>query len=227
MPCAGPAARTHLAGAAERGRTRDGGSRAARTAGGGVPAQRGHRTAVGAAGARRPSGPAHRRLPPREPPRPDTRCGRWNGCTAWSAAPRATGTCCCCGRPGRRRRFPAALVVELPQRGLGGQLPPWDAQVAWARERGAAAHLDGACLWEAAAGYGRTLAEVAALFDTTNVSFYKGLGALPGCCLAGPADVVAEVREWRQRMGGTLFGLWPGAASALSCLRRRLPLMPA
>ncbi|WP_324274812.1 threonine aldolase family protein [Blastococcus brunescens] len=125
--------------------------------------------------------------------------------------------------------FPAALVVELPQRDLGGQLPPWDdlvAQVAWARDRGAAAHLDGARLWEAAVGYGRAPAEVAALFDTTYVSFYKGLGALPGCCLAGPADVVGEVREWRQRMGGTLFGLWPGAASALSCLRRRLPLMP-
>jgi threonine aldolase len=58
------------------------------------------------------------------------------------------------------------------------------------------------------------------------VSFYKGIGALPGCCLAGPEDVVAEVREWRSRMGGTLFGLWPGAASALTCLRRRLPLMP-
>jgi threonine aldolase len=28
-------------------------------------------------------------------------------------------------------------------------------------------------------------------------------------------------------MGGTLFGLWPGAASALTCLRRRLPLMGA
>ena len=38
---------------------------------------------------------------------------------------------------------------------------------------------------------------------------------------------MAEVREWRRRMGGTLFGLWPGAASALTCLRRRLPLMPA
>jgi len=58
------------------------------------------------------------------------------------------------------------------------------------------------------------------------VSFYKGIGALPGCCVAGPADIVAEVREWRQRMGGTLFALWPNAASALSCLRRRLPLMP-
>ena len=58
------------------------------------------------------------------------------------------------------------------------------------------------------------------------MSFYKGIGALAGCCLAGPADVLAEVREWRKRMGGTLHGLWPGAASALSCLRRRLPLMP-
>jgi threonine aldolase len=125
---------------------------------------------------------------------------------------------------------PAALLVELPQRDLGGQLPPWDdvvAQVTWARERGAAAHLDGARLWEAAAGYGRPPAEVAALFDTTYVSFYKGIGALAGCCLAGPDDVVAEVREWRRRLGGTLYGLWPGAASALTCLRDRLPRFPA
>jgi len=27
-------------------------------------------------------------------------------------------------------------------------------------------------------------------------------------------------------MGGTLFGLWPGAASALTCLTARLPRMP-
>ena len=124
---------------------------------------------------------------------------------------------------------PAALVIELPQRDLGGQLPSWEElamQTAWARARGAAAHLDGARLWEASAGYRRSPAEIAALFDTTYVSFYKGIGALSGCCLAGPEDVVAEVREWRGRMGGTLFGLWPGAASALSCLRRRLPLMP-
>ena len=123
----------------------------------------------------------------------------------------------------------AALLVELPQRDLGGQQPDWEdlqAQVAWAQERGAAAHLDGARLWESAAGYGRPLAEIAALFDTVYVSYYKGIGALPGCCVAGPADIIAEVREWRHRMGGTLVGLWPNAASALSCLRRRLPLMP-
>ena len=87
-------------------------------------------------------------------------------------------------------------------------------------------HLDGARLWESAAGYGKPPADIAGLFDTVYVSFYKGLGALPGCCVAGPEDVVAEVREWRHRMGGTLFGLWPNAASALSCLARRLPMMP-
>ena len=122
-----------------------------------------------------------------------------------------------------------ALVIELPQRDLGGQQPEWAAlqeQAAWARERGAAVHLDGARLWESAAGYGKPPADIAGLFDTVYVSFYKGLGALPGCCVAGPEDIVAEVREWRHRMGGTLFGLWPNAASALSCLARRLPMMP-
>ncbi len=61
----------------------------------------------------------------------------------------------------------AALLLELPLRELGGLLPDWDdltAQVAWAREQGAAAHLDGARLWEASAGYGKTPAEIAGLF---------------------------------------------------------------
>ena len=120
----------------------------------------------------------------------------------------------------------AALVLELPQRDIGGQQPSWaelSEQCEWARNAGAAVHMDGARLWESAAGYGRGLDEVAALFDTVYVSFYKGIGALPGCCVAGPEEAVADVREWRQRMGGMLFGLWPNAASALYCLRMRLP----
>lgn len=123
----------------------------------------------------------------------------------------------------------AALLVELSQRDLGGQLPPWEdllRQLAWARERGAAAHLDGARLWEASAGYARAPAEIATLFDTAYVSFYKGIGALPGCCVAGQAEVVAQVREWRRRLGGTLFGMWPAAASALHLLPERLAEMP-
>ncbi len=122
----------------------------------------------------------------------------------------------------------AALLIELPQRDIGGQQPDWDdltAQCDWARQAGAAVHLDGARLWESAVGYGRPLAEIAALFDTVYVSFYKGIGALPGCCVAGPDDIIAEVREWRERMGGMLFGLWPNAASAKAGLAARLPRM--
>jgi threonine aldolase len=125
---------------------------------------------------------------------------------------------------------PAALLIELPQRDLGGQQPAFDdlaAQARWAGDQGAAVHMDGARLWESAAGYGRSHAEIAALFDTVYVSFYKGIGALPGCCVAGQEDVVAQVREWRRRMGGTLHGMWPSAASALTCLERRLPRFPA
>jgi threonine aldolase len=122
----------------------------------------------------------------------------------------------------------AALLLELPQRDIGGQQPSWDVlagQCGWASGVGAAAHLDGARLWESAAGYGRSPGEVAALFDTVYVSFYKGVGALPGCCVAGPTEIIKEVREWRERMGGMLFGMWPNAASALSCLAIRLPRM--
>jgi threonine aldolase len=123
----------------------------------------------------------------------------------------------------------AAVLFELPQREIGGRLPAWadlEEQVALVRRRGAAVHLDGARLWECTPYYRRSPAEISAPFDTVYVSLYKGLGALAGACLAGEPEVIAEARAWRKRQGGTLFGLWPNAASGLACLRRRLPLMP-
>ena len=124
----------------------------------------------------------------------------------------------------------AALLLELPQRDLGGLLPEWDDLVApdavGERRRGGPAPRWGTAL-EAAAGYERTPSEIADLFDTVYVSFYKGIGALPGCCVAGRESDVVLVREWRRRLGGTLYGLWPGAASALALLPERLAEMPA
>jgi threonine aldolase len=124
----------------------------------------------------------------------------------------------------------AALLLELPQREIGGQLPEWEdltAQVEWARSRGAAVHLDGARIWQCPDAFQRTLEEIAGLFDTVYVSFYKDLGALSGSGLAGPEDLIAEAKEWRLRHGGTLFAMWPYATSALACLQDRLPRMKA
>ena len=86
----------------------------------------------------------------------------------------------------------AALLLELPQREIGGLLPAWDdlvAQAGWARERGIALHLDGARLWEAGPFYDRDHAEIAGLFDSVYVSFYKDLDALAGAALAGDAEL--------------------------------------
>lgn len=122
----------------------------------------------------------------------------------------------------------AALLLELPQREIGGQLPPWDeleAQTAWARERKVALHLDGARLWESAPWYGRTYAEISGLFDTVYVSFYKGLGGLAGAALAGPEDAISEARAWQVRHGGRLPMVYPYVLAARVGLERFLPQM--
>jgi threonine aldolase len=124
----------------------------------------------------------------------------------------------------------AAVLFELPQREIGGRLPAWDdlvAQVELVRGRGAAVHLDGARIWECQPFYDRPLAEIAGLFDSIYVSFYKGLGAPVGSMLLGEDDVIAEARVWRHVHGGTLFKLWPYAAAGLAGLRSRLPRMAA
>ena len=126
--------------------------------------------------------------------------------------------------------YAAALLIELPQREIGGRLPEWDdlvAQTALARSHGTATHLDGARLLESLPFYGRPAAEVAGLFDSVYLSLYKGLGGISGCLLAGDEQLVAEAREWRHRHGGTLFELWPYAAAGLAGLRLRAPRMPA
>jgi threonine aldolase len=118
-----------------------------------------------------------------------------------------------------------ALLLELPQREIGGQLPSWDdlvAQTNWARQQGIPTHLDGARLWECQPFYGRTYAEIAALFDTVYVSFYKTLGGIAGAVLAGPADVIAEARVWQHRHGGTVVQLFPYVLAAQQGLADRL-----
>lgn len=121
-----------------------------------------------------------------------------------------------------------AVTVELPLRDAGYLLPTWEELVAFSqacRARGVPLHLDGARLWESQPYLGHPLAEIAALADSVYVSFYKGLGGLAGAAVAGPRDLVAEVRRWQRRHGGTLYTLLPYAVAARDGLRRYLPRM--
>ncbi|SFC66570.1 L-threonine aldolase [Nocardioides terrae] len=122
-----------------------------------------------------------------------------------------------------------AVLVELPLREAGCLLPTWDqlAELSAAcRARGVALHVDGARIWEAQPWLEHSFADIAGLTDSVYVSFYKGLAGLAGAALLGSADVVAEARLWRRRLGGTVYRSTAEAVSALVGLRERLPLVP-
>ncbi|RYG33529.1 hypothetical protein EON81_17940 [bacterium] len=122
----------------------------------------------------------------------------------------------------------STLLIELPQREIGGQLPTWEELVKIcdeARARGMRIHMDGARLWECAPYYGRSYAEISALFDSVYVSFYKILNALPGAILAGPQSLIDEARIWQRRQGGNLYQQATNAISAKLAMERHLPRM--
>ena len=123
-----------------------------------------------------------------------------------------------------------ALLLELPQREIGGQLPTWDeltAQVEWARRRRIPLHLDGARLWECKPYYGKDYADIAGLFDSVYVSFYKIIGGIAGAVLAGDQALVDEARVWNKRHGGEVVNLYPFVLSAQKGLAERLERIPA
>ncbi len=122
------------------------------------------------------------------------------------------------------------LLLELPQRFIGGMLPTWDeltAIAAWAREQGITLHLDGARLWEAQPFYGRSYAEICALFDSVYVSFYKILGGISGAALVGDERLISEAKVWQRRHGGNLPRMYPFVLAAKMGLDQRLSQMDA
>ncbi len=125
----------------------------------------------------------------------------------------------------------SAIVLELPMREIGGQLPPWEdllKQRDVARSRSTKLHLDGARLWETRAFYrGQSYTDIAEVFDSVYVSFYKGIGGMAGAMLLGDAPFIKEARVWLTRHGGTIHQQYPTVASAAMRFDQRLERMPA
>ena len=122
----------------------------------------------------------------------------------------------------------ACLLLELPQREIGGQLPDYtelEAISAYCREQGILLHLDGARLFEILPYYGKTAAEVCALFDSVYVSFYKGIGGIAGAILAGNEDFTQKSKIWKRRHGGDLISLYPYIVAADYYFKQRIHKM--
>jgi threonine aldolase len=123
----------------------------------------------------------------------------------------------------------AAIVVEIPMREIGGVLPSWEDLTAirvWCKEHGIKMHLDGARIWQTTEFYQRSLAEIASLFDSLYLSFYKDLGGIYGAALLGSAELIEQARIWARRAGGNPITLYPEVIAARTGLKKYLSHMP-
>jgi len=113
---------------------------------------------------------------------------------------------------------PTLLCLENTHHRSGGAVVPLESMQAAAqaaRAKGLRVHLDGARLWNASVATGIPIAKYAAVADSVQMCFSKGLGAPVGSILAGPADVIRRARRHRKMLGG---GIRQGGVLAAACL---------
>ncbi|WP_017381312.1 threonine aldolase family protein [Paenisporosarcina sp. TG-14] len=122
----------------------------------------------------------------------------------------------------------ACILLELPQREIGGQLPDYETIEnisEYCCNKGIKLHLDGARLFEILPYYKKSAVEVCSLFDSVYVSLYKGIGGIAGAILAGDRDFTEKSKVWKRRHGGDLISLYPYIISADYYFDQRLEKM--
>jgi threonine aldolase len=87
---------------------------------------------------------------------------------------------------------------------------------------GLALHLDGARICNAAVASVRSLADMAAPFDSASVCLSKGLGAPVGSVLVGGVDFIRRARRARKLLGGGMRQAGILAAAGLFALRHNV-----
>jgi threonine aldolase len=121
-----------------------------------------------------------------------------------------------------------AVSVENTHNFAGGSVLPVDdlrALREWTSSVGCAVHLDGARIWNAHVATGTPLADYGAIADTVSVCLSKGLGAPIGSLVLGSAEVIAEARVRRKRLGGGMRQVGVLAAAGLYALDHHLDRM--
>ncbi len=114
------------------------------------------------------------------------------------------------------------MVWENTHNLSGGRVIPLDVMAAGtseARRYGLDIHLDGARIFNAAIALGVGADQVADGADTVTFCFSKGLGAPVGSVICGDADLMAEARYLRKRLGGGMRQVGVLAAPARVALQ--------
>jgi threonine aldolase len=127
---------------------------------------------------------------------------------------------------GHHQPRPGVVCVENTHMAAGGA--PWDLDELRALRLAAAhlpVHMDGARLFNAEVATGTSAATYAAEVTTVMTCLSKGLCAPVGSVLAGPADVIAQARRERFRMGGGMRQAGIVAAAGLVGLRTMVARM--
>jgi threonine aldolase len=117
---------------------------------------------------------------------------------------------------------PAVSLVAIENTHMAASGAPWTEPGLRALARAAVGvpiHMDGARLFNAEAATGISAAEWAVPATTVMCCLSKGLCAPVGSLLAGPADVIAEGRLARKRLGGSMRQAGVLAAPGLVALR--------
>jgi Beta-eliminating lyase len=108
---------------------------------------------------------------------------------------------------------PAMILLEIPNASLGCDAFAFSELTQISRickDAGIKMHCDGARIWEIEPYYRLTheksFRDIAALFDSVYVSFYKGLGGSSGAMLlSNDADFMLSARIWQRRAGGNPY----------------------
>jgi threonine aldolase len=117
--------------------------------------------------------------------------------------------------------LPAAVCLESPQNRCGGLPLPlgYLREVAdLAHTRGAALHLDGARVFNAAVALGVPVHRVTEAADSVQFCLSKGLSAPIGSMVAGTAELVGRVRRVRKMLGGGMRQAGVVAAAGIVAL---------
>lgn len=102
---------------------------------------------------------------------------------------------------------PALICVETTHNASGGAVLPLEyleAIKAIAADRGAAVHMDGARVFNAAAALSVEVSDIVRHADTVTFCLSKGLGAPVGSVLCGTQAAILRARQIRKMLGGTM-----------------------